>query len=92
MKDCFDNEKISIMLSYTNECGDTLTRSETVNIHDEFPDPMDIVTIAAEGFLRDIGAIHTNTVFFADELTDDEFEAVTDALKVFRSPEGEVEE
>ena len=84
MKDCFDNESISVMFNYVNELGDTLTRSETVQISDDFPIPMDIISMAAESFLKDIGAIRNDSVYFVDELTDDEFEAVTDVLREMR--------
>lgn len=81
---CNNHDQITIMLSYTSNCGDTITRTETVNIRDDFPHPMDAVSLAAESFLKDIGAIHTNTVYFVDELTEGEYEAVTDVLMELR--------
>lgn len=84
MKKCFDQPVVTINLTYETEYGDVHTRCDRVSIGDGILETIDVVKESVESFLRYIGEIHTNTVYFAEELTNEEYEAVTGILMEMR--------
>lgn len=87
MKKCFDQPIITINLTYETEYGDVHTRCDRVSVGDGILEAIDVVKESVESFLRDIGEIHTNTVYFAEELTNEECEAVIGLLESMRGDE-----
>lgn len=84
MKKQFDHETVTVTFTYTNEIGETLTYSETVNIEESFPTAMDIVARSMECFLRNLGELADNDILFIDKMSEHEFETVTEDLAEMR--------
>lgn len=87
MKECLDQPVVTINLAYETEYGDIHQRSDRVVVGDGIIEAIDIVKESVESFLRDVGEIHTNTVYFAEELSQKEYEAVVELLRSMREGE-----
>lgn len=84
------DNKITIGFRFTNEFGDDFSSDSTVSVYSDLGETeLDTIMGAFNQFLRQIGYIRRNDLIFAKDLTEEEYDAVSNFLDDYREGRNE---
>lgn len=76
---------IRISFSYTNECGEHFSASSDMTVYESLGDrPIDLIAEQFNHFLRQVGYYRPNNNILIEDLTDAEYDYLTEKLNEYR--------
>lgn len=76
---------IRISFSYTNECGEHFSASSDMTVYESLGDrPIDLIAEQFNHFLRQVGYYRPNNYILIEDLTDAEYDYLTEKLNEYR--------
>lgn len=86
-----DEGKITIKFEFTNEFGDHYSQESKLTVFSDLGEKeIDCIGEQLNIFLKQIGYIRKNDLIFMEDVTDEEYEALSDFLDDYRADNKEV--